>query len=78
MKKRKKKKPRRCHANILPSQALHGHENNIAQPKSDECPSSACHCHRLTVVLVLFCSFIKGDYPENSHVVLCLHKQLSF
>ena len=25
-----------------------------------------------------FCSLIKGDYPENSHVVVCPSKQRSF
>ena len=29
-----------CHANVLPST---GHKNNLAQPKTDKCPSSTSH-----------------------------------
>ena len=32
-----------CRGENAPKQALHGHENNIAQPKADKCLSSTSH-----------------------------------
>ena len=50
------------HSNMISST---GHENNIAQPIADKCPSSTSHFfHCLTVVYVSFSSLIKGITPK--------------
>ena len=58
-------------ANILPSI---GDENNIAQPKADQCLSSHLSVHRLTVVKVSFCSLIKLFNPKIRLLCLCPNK----
>ena len=55
-----------------------GHENSVAHPKADKCPSSTSLFSPFNCCLGVVLWLEKGDYPENSPVVLCPDKERSF